>query len=269
MLLNEAIKPENNDKVYFGKINELNQRLNDYNLGGIPLPLIVLCYKITTSNCYTISKLILEACPDFMFIEGEVESMKTAGDCNGMIKNSTKGYHVWLEKDNFVYDPVLALFFDKDFYYEHEKAVVRSRKTLEEVSATSKYNKAFIPKKKIPSSIFSKYRLLIILEAMKPFIEQDNWIYSKPLQEEFSDLYNQFDKEGIKTQIKTIFPNLNKETFSEIYNELTTNKKYDEDGFQQSQTAFLALLGRQMRELTSINKLNLKPKTATEEEMKN
>ncbi len=258
MLINEAIKEENQGKVYFGKINELNQRLDEFNLGGIPLPLITLCYKLTTSNCYTISKIILEVCPEFTFVEGSVESMKTAGDCNGIIKNDREGYHVWLEKDNLVYDPVLALFFDKDFYYEHEKAVVHSKKTLKDVSDTSEYNKSFVPRKDMPTSIFSKYRMLIILEAMKPFIEQDNWIYQKPLNDAFNEIYNNFDKENVKAEIKSIFPNLNKENFSQIYDELTLNKKYDEDGFQTSQAAFLALLGRQMRELTSVNQLKLK-----------
>jgi len=258
MFINEAVKPENQDKIYYGKINELIQRLNDYNLGGIPLPLIVLCYKITTSNCYTISKLILEACPEFTFVEGEVDSMKHAGDCGGIIKNSYEGYHVWLEKDNFVYDPVLAMFFDKDFYYKHEKVVVHSKRKLCEVSECSEFNKSFIPKTEQPSSIFSKYRMLIILEAMKPFVEQDTWIYSNAVQQSFNDFYSELDKEEIKSEIKTLFPSLTQDNFSTFYDLLTTNKKYDEDGFQKSQTAFLSLLGRQMQELRASNQLKIK-----------
>jgi len=257
MLIKEAVKKENQDKVYFGEINNLLARLNNFNLGGIPLPIITLCYKLTTSNCYTISKLILEACPEFTFVEGSVDSMKTAGDCNGIIKNDRFGYHVWLEKDNLVYDPVLAIFFDKEFYYKCENAVVYSKHTLDEIKESSEYNKAFTLSTIEPISIFSKYRQLIILEVMKPFIEQDSWIYSKNIQEAFNEFYSTIDSKTIKKEIKQFFPNLNQSSFGDVYDELCLNPKYNEDGFQSSQKAFLSLLGRQIRELTSINSLKL------------
>jgi len=234
MLIEELLKEENKDKVFFGKINELTHRLNEYNLGGIPLPLIILCQNLTTTNCYTISKIILDACPDFTFVQGEVESMKKANDCNGIIKNEYDGFHVWLEKDDMVYDPVLALFIDKKFYYLQEKVVVHSKHSLEQIQNESQHNKAFTASKNEPTSIYSKYRMLIILEAMKPFIEQDSWIYSKPLKNAFFSFYDSFDKETIKQEIKSVFPEINKDNFTGFINQLTKNNKYNEDGFQEN-----------------------------------
>lgn len=257
MLLNELAKEENKDKVFYGEINKLLPRLNEYNLGGIPLPLIVLCQKITTSNCYTISKIISDVCPDYDFVLGEVESMRNANDCNGIIKTNYNGFHAWLEKDNMVYDPVLSIFIDKDFYYTNEKVIVHSKDKQKNKKSCSKYNKFLIPTKEEPTSIFSKYRMLIILESIKPFIEQDTWIYSKALKEAFFEVYESFNKEKVKEEIKNHFPHLNKETFNDVFDELLKNKKYNEDGFQDCQASFIGLLGRQMRELSAVNQINL------------
>ena len=256
MLEDAVIKEENKDKVYWGDINYLNDLANDYNIGGVPLPLFLLCRKLTTSNCFLISRFVFDIWPEAELVQGQLESYMTASNCNGLIKNNCKGYHVWIEVGDKVYDPVLAMFFDKQFYYNQEKAVVLKRTTHDEELKSCSYSN-IIPTKEKPSCNFSKYRQFMILEIMKPFIEQESWIYEKPLKTGFQEFYDSLDVEKIKETIKKDIPSFCKENFNEIYEQLMFDKKYDQDGFQASQREIVGFLGRQLRQLTSINSLDL------------
>lgn len=87
---------------------ELIDKLRNFNIKGVPLSIIVLCFDACNGNCYGTSVYLTSGMDNFKLIHGNINIYPENGFHN----------HSWVEKDGYVYDPTDGFKYEKELYYQ-------------------------------------------------------------------------------------------------------------------------------------------------------
>lgn len=93
---------------------ELIDKLRNFNIKGVPLSIIVLCFDACNGNCYGTSVYLSSGMDEFSLIHGNI---------NIYPKNEYHN-HSWIEKNGYVYDPTDGFKYEKELYYKLYEAEV-------------------------------------------------------------------------------------------------------------------------------------------------
>lgn len=88
--------------------DELIEQLRNYNIKGVPLSILVLCFDACNKNCYAISVHLTIGMGEFKLVHGDVNIYPKCDYPN----------HSWVERNGYVYDPTDGFRYEKDLYYK-------------------------------------------------------------------------------------------------------------------------------------------------------
>ncbi len=194
----QLIKGAKQGKVYT-YVPALIDRLRPYQVGGLPVSILLLITELCNGLCYDRSLLMSLAFNDAKIVHGDIESLRiTAGE--------KYAEHSFVETTEFggnktwVVDTSIGLIYDKDFYYELEKVKVNAEIPKQEIMNSYAIQS-------IISSDFEqdKYALPLYLPLIENVIKTSRWLgtasYREMIEKEIAHFKEAIDYESIEREI--------------------------------------------------------------------
>ncbi len=195
----KLIKGAKHRKV-FTYIPALIDRLRPYQIGGLPVSILLLITELCNGFCYDRSLLMSFAFNDAKIVHGNIESLRITG-------GEEFAEHSFVETKEFggnktwVVDTSIGLIYDKDFYYDLEKVTVNTEISKEEIMDS-------YAAKSIIAGDFEqdKYALPLYLPFIEAAVANSKWLgtlsYRDMIISELEKFKTAIDYDAIKKEIE-------------------------------------------------------------------
>lgn len=195
-------------------------KLNDYNIGGVPLICLVCSAWFVPTNCELLGKWFSKVVPNGTYVEGSLQHYRNIAEIENRTIYKWKGFHVWIEYvdmasgEEKVLDPCSMAVFSKKYFYESEVPEVKNKIPCSKVE----FYEGLEPTKDNILDEFDDYRLAFLLNTVKTFTTSDfgyfqgaidKWLDEFQENNNIKEIMDKFNDECLKKGL-----NLEDEVFS-------------------------------------------------------